>query len=64
MHQEIIRFSPQQSQLAEIFQIYQITHEFHREAHHRQAWKTHCRWYQAVCTEHQQELSQRTKTPG
>jgi hypothetical protein len=41
---------------AEIFQAYQVTHEFYQEAQYREAFQQHCQWYYETAQSHQQEL--------
>ncbi len=53
---ELISFAHQQTPQHPIFQLYQLTHQFHQEARHRQAWEAHCGWYQATSEEHQREI--------
>lgn len=45
-----------QPEIEEIFQVYTATHEFYREAEHREALEAHCQWYYQVAEQHRQEL--------
>ncbi len=54
--QELISFAHQQTSQHPLFQLYQLTHEFHQEARHRQAWEAHCCWYEATSGEHRREI--------
>ncbi|HBB35268.1 MAG TPA: hypothetical protein DDZ80_24115 [Cyanobacteria bacterium UBA8803] len=41
---------------ADIFAIYQLTHEFYRETQDRQEFERYCEWYRLTAKCHQQEL--------
>lgn len=41
---------------ADIFATYQLAHEFHREALHRQEQERYCEWYRLTTERHKQEL--------
>ncbi|HEY9750367.1 MAG TPA: hypothetical protein V6C63_16910 [Allocoleopsis sp.] len=41
---------------AEIFAVYQATHEFYREAQYREALEAYCEWYEETATAHRREL--------
>ncbi|HEY9744052.1 MAG TPA: hypothetical protein V6C90_26480 [Coleofasciculaceae cyanobacterium] len=41
---------------ADIFAAYRFTHEFYREAQHRQEHERYCEWYRQTAEYHRQEL--------
>ncbi len=41
---------------ADLFQDYQITHEFYQEVQSRETFAQHCQWYAETVQYHQQEL--------
>lgn len=41
---------------ADVFQAYQVTHEFHQEVQYREAVQQHCQWYRETAQRHQQEI--------
>ncbi len=41
---------------ADIFAAYRFTHEFYREAQHRQEHERYCEWYRQTAEHHRQEL--------
>jgi hypothetical protein len=41
---------------ADIFAAYRFTHEFYREAQHRQEHERYCLWYRQTAEYHRQEL--------
>lgn len=45
-----------QPEAEEIFAVYEATHEFYREAEHRDALEQYCQWYYQMAEQHQQEL--------
>jgi hypothetical protein len=45
-----------QPDVAEIFRVYQATHDFYREVEQREALEEYCQWYYQVAEQHQQEL--------
>jgi hypothetical protein len=46
-----------QPDVAEVFEVYQTTYEFYREAEHRQALEDYCEWYYQAAHEHQQDFA-------
>lgn len=45
-----------QPEVEEIFEVYQATHEFYREAEQREALEQYCQWYYQMAEQHRQEL--------
>jgi hypothetical protein len=41
---------------ADIFATYKLSHEFYREALHRQEHERYCEWYRLTAQSHRQEL--------
>lgn len=41
---------------AEIFAVYQASHEFYREAQYREALEQYCQWYEQTAEKNRQEL--------
>jgi hypothetical protein len=46
-----------QPDVTEVFEVYQVTYEFYREAEQRQALEEYCEWYYQVAQEHQQDFA-------
>ncbi|NJO41568.1 MAG: hypothetical protein HC769_19180 [Cyanobacteria bacterium CRU_2_1] len=45
------------AEMEEIFGVYQATHEFYREAQHREEFEEYCQWYYQVAEQHRCELA-------
>ncbi len=48
------------SDIAEILESHRLSHDFHRELRHRQAFQAHCQWYRETARQNQQELARMT----
>ena len=46
---------PAPPKAAEIFEVYQATHEFYREAQYREALEEYYEWYEQTAAAHQRE---------
>lgn len=47
-----------QPEIQEIFQVYETTYQFYREADYRQELDRYCEWYSQVAEQHQRDLAQ------
>ncbi len=56
MLEEFRQIIPMPPKAADIFATYQLAHEFHREAEHRQELERHTEWYRLTAERHRQEL--------
>ena len=62
MLQDPLQSNPLQSivlipdQVPEAFQGHQLAHQFRYEHEQRRAFEDHCRWYEQIAAQHQQEL--------
>lgn len=52
------RILPVPPPTAELFQTYQVAHEFYEELHHREQLEQYCQWYRQIAAQHQRELQQ------
>jgi hypothetical protein len=56
MPEELRRIIPAPPPPADIFATYQLAHEFHQEAQHRQELERYCEWYYLTAERHRNEL--------
>jgi hypothetical protein len=56
MSQEIRYFIPTPPPAADIFATYRVTHQFYREAQHRQELERYSEWYRQTAERHQREF--------
>lgn len=53
-----------QSDVAEVFTVYQTTHQFYHEVRSREEWEQHCLWYAQVAAEHQRDFEKMQSEPS
>lgn len=44
----------------EVLEVHQMTQDFRQEVNSRNAWETHCKWYEAIARQHRKELAAMT----